>query len=252
MQYAIHSQILVLTQDKIGSPSCSEGKGVTATNQHILKKTMSSTRILSLALCILSLQQQHTNAFTDRLIVRTPRFSTAASFSPKSSTPLNWARPQRDKECREHKALSIPFSGPPVDYRDHNQSWNDDCNLTSQPTSDCFDAAPSQKALLAGIVSAGALGFYALLTMSSPGSWRYFVAGGICAATSHSIPTPIDVIKVRKRHGCVSDAIASEEIDAETSLGISSYFSDSKTGRPFSSIKVIRRSCQRNRQARRI
>jgi hypothetical protein len=31
---------------------------------------------------------------------------------------------------------------------------------------------------------------------SSPGSWRYFLAGGLCAASSHAIPTPVDVIKV--------------------------------------------------------
>ena len=35
-----------------------------------------------------------------------------------------------------------------------------------------------------------------LLAMSSTGSWRYFLAGGICAAVSHSIPTPVDVVKV--------------------------------------------------------
>ena len=27
--------------------------------------------------------------------------------------------------------------------------------------------------------------------------WRYFVAGGVCAATSHGITTPIDVVKTR-------------------------------------------------------
>jgi hypothetical protein len=32
---------------------------------------------------------------------------------------------------------------------------------------------------------------------SSPGSWRYFLAGGLCAASSHALPTPIDVVKVR-------------------------------------------------------
>ena len=27
--------------------------------------------------------------------------------------------------------------------------------------------------------------------------YRYFVAGGVCAATSHGITTPIDVVKTR-------------------------------------------------------
>ena len=39
--------------------------------------------------------------------------------------------------------------------------------------------------------------FAGLLYVSGPGSWRYFAAGGICAATSHAVTTPIDVVKVR-------------------------------------------------------
>lgn len=31
---------------------------------------------------------------------------------------------------------------------------------------------------------------------SGPGSWRYYLAGGICASVSHTITTPIDVVKV--------------------------------------------------------
>lgn len=36
-----------------------------------------------------------------------------------------------------------------------------------------------------------------VLKMSPSGSWRYYLAGGICASTSHAITTPIDVVKVR-------------------------------------------------------
>lgn len=35
-----------------------------------------------------------------------------------------------------------------------------------------------------------------LVLKSGPGSWRYYLAGGICAAISHGITTPVDVIKV--------------------------------------------------------
>ena len=38
---------------------------------------------------------------------------------------------------------------------------------------------------------------FTLLKMSPSGSWRYYLAGGICASTSHAITTPIDVVKVR-------------------------------------------------------
>jgi hypothetical protein len=38
--------------------------------------------------------------------------------------------------------------------------------------------------------------FYFLLAFSGPGAWRFFLAGGLCAAASHAVPTPIDVVKV--------------------------------------------------------
>lgn len=39
--------------------------------------------------------------------------------------------------------------------------------------------------------------FFAIIVASGPGAWRYYLAGGICAATSHSVPVPIDVVKTR-------------------------------------------------------
>ncbi len=52
------------------------------------------------------------------------------------------------------------------------------------------------KVLMAGALFAGACSLYAAIVFTAPGAWRYFAAGGICAAASHSIPTPIDVVKV--------------------------------------------------------
>ena len=40
------------------------------------------------------------------------------------------------------------------------------------------------------------LSFLGLLSASGPGGWRFYLAGGVCAATSHAIATPIDVVKV--------------------------------------------------------
>lgn len=42
--------------------------------------------------------------------------------------------------------------------------------------------------------------FAILLTLLPTGGWRYFLAGGVCASTSHAIATPIDVIKVFMEH----------------------------------------------------
>jgi hypothetical protein len=45
-------------------------------------------------------------------------------------------------------------------------------------------------------VSTLAISSILLVLKSGPGSWRYYLAGGICAAISHGITTPVDVIKV--------------------------------------------------------
>jgi solute carrier family 25 phosphate transporter 3 len=41
--------------------------------------------------------------------------------------------------------------------------------------------------------------FAILMSLSGPGGWRYYVAGGICASVSHAITTPIDVVKTRQQ-----------------------------------------------------
>jgi len=39
----------------------------------------------------------------------------------------------------------------------------------------------------------------AMIAFSGKGAWRYYLAGGICAAFSHAVTTPVDVIKTRKQ-----------------------------------------------------
>lgn len=56
-----------------------------------------------------------------------------------------------------------------------------------------------EKIRIATVLGAAASAFLALVLKSSPGSWRFFLAGGLCAAISHTIPTPVDVVKTRKQ-----------------------------------------------------
>lgn len=49
---------------------------------------------------------------------------------------------------------------------------------------------------LAGIALFLSLAVGAVMKYSPPGCWRYYLAGGICASTSHAMTTPIDVVKV--------------------------------------------------------
>jgi len=57
----------------------------------------------------------------------------------------------------------------------------------------------SDTASLVAFLAAFVVAFYALIHASGPGAWRYYLAGGICAAVSHTIPVPIDVVKTRKQ-----------------------------------------------------
>ena len=51
-----------------------------------------------------------------------------------------------------------------------------------------------------GIFSSGTVLLLALLMqVSGAGAWRYYLAGGVCAAVSHAIPVPVDVVKTRKQ-----------------------------------------------------
>jgi len=54
---------------------------------------------------------------------------------------------------------------------------------------------------VAGMLMASTL----LVISSGAGAWRYYLAGGICAAVSHSFTTPVDVIKTRQQ---IDDSLA--------------------------------------------
>ena len=53
-----------------------------------------------------------------------------------------------------------------------------------------------EKTMALTVLIASIASFSSLILFSGAGSWRYFMAGGICAAFSHSLTTPIDVVKV--------------------------------------------------------
>ena len=48
-------------------------------------------------------------------------------------------------------------------------------------------------------LSAMVAAFVGLVTISGPSAWKYYLAGGLCAAASHVVPVPIDVVKTRKQ-----------------------------------------------------
>lgn len=68
---------------------------------------------------------------------------------------------------------------------------------TEATTPPCLSFA--EKLKLGIISSTSILLLLKLYQLSGNGIWRYYLAGGLCAAISHTVPVPIDVIKTRKQ-----------------------------------------------------
>ena len=97
------------------------------------------------------------------------------------------------QKIRRHSAIPRPSENPSVEQ---NKSWEEVITHVPPPSVDHDEITRKDKVVLATTTGLAAFAMYTLLRLSSIGCWRYFVAGGICAATSHAIPTPLDVIKV--------------------------------------------------------
>jgi hypothetical protein len=81
-----------------------------------------------------------------------------------------------------------------------SSSTNENQNHTLSSTSTrLFMTTQEQITLtISTMVLLGALA--SLILISGQGAWRFYLAGGLCAAISHGITTPIDVVKVRRTH----------------------------------------------------
>ncbi len=97
----------------------------------------------------------------------------------------------------ENKEIRVSFEGslePPLVETDLHSISTHNHDVKSE-TSD-MTARKQERAFLARVSVLFSIVVFSLLKMSPSGSWRYYLAGGICASTSHAITTPIDVVKV--------------------------------------------------------
>jgi Mitochondrial carrier protein len=122
-----------------------------------------------------------------------PSFSNAlVSRSVRPLHLLNVNRVTKKRKSAEHSALYNPRHHSPLDNILIPSS------TALQPKQQQHDhITPFDKTMVIGFIGVFGSILYKFVTNSAPGSWRYFLAGGLCAASSHAIPTPIDVIKVR-------------------------------------------------------
>jgi hypothetical protein len=138
----------------------------------------------------------------------------ARSFSPQASAPFSLHRrrlPGVQRNPCQHRrnryncnfALGVPASRlDPVDIHggddsisagEQQVSWN-----LVQKDTPAHEHMSRKYQILLGLAPVGSiLAFTGLVKLSGPGAWRYYLAGGICAAASHAFPVPIDVVKTR-------------------------------------------------------
>jgi hypothetical protein len=131
------------------------------------------------------------SAFSGRLFIlhpsRTPSIVLAA--------PTHQTRSYQQRHTpQRHNALLYTAGGPSLEQ---NKSWEELITQVPTPTADHENITTVDKIALTASVGLAASAVCAIITLS-PGCWRYFVAGGVCAATSHAIATPVDVVKVSK------------------------------------------------------
>jgi hypothetical protein len=128
------------------------------------------------------------SAFSGRLLHPSRAPSIVASPTHQTRSYQQRHNPQR------HNALSYTAGDPSLQEK---KSWEEVITQVPTPTVDHDHITTVDKISLTASVGLAASAVYAILILS-PGCWRYFVAGGVCAATSHAIATPVDVVKVSK------------------------------------------------------
>ena len=135
-----------------------------------------------------------------------PSSSTSAlGLTDKQSTPdetidANRDTTVNDEESQTHEKnqmSNVLFEGSASPLIETDLAPISTNIIDSKPKT-CDTATREQgRAFLARVSVLFAVLVLAVLQISPSGAWRYYLAGGICASTSHAITTPIDVVKVR-------------------------------------------------------
>lgn len=119
------------------------------------------------------------------------RTSSTASSSSSSSSSSTENQKDDLEEVGEEVSWEDVVLPHHVDLSSKVSTWT--------PVSHHDDITVTDKLVLALSLSIAILLLAGLISASGPGGWRYYLAGGTCAAASHTIPVPIDVVKTRKQ-----------------------------------------------------
>lgn len=120
--------------------------------------------------------------------------SQATSSSPDTTVATTFLFSGLDRVNGDATLRSTETQEPSQTHSNHHHNYS----LNSSPSSTVIHdhLTMNDKLVVAATTLVGIVGFTVLVLASGPGAWRYYLSGGVCAATSHAIPTPIDVVKV--------------------------------------------------------
>mmetsp|Transcript_2714 Transcript_2714/g.3958 ORF Transcript_2714/g.3958 Transcript_2714/m.3958 type:complete len:463 (-) Transcript_2714:117-1505(-) len=161
--------------------------------------------------------RQHTRPLRTHI----SRFDTTSSTIRKNTGSFTCWQPssKKDYHCGRVAASSASMDGESSDQSSNNNdvivqtSTHTDANTNSNQLAVNGDSSSStfkstdddetitrKDSITISLTAVGViLAFVGLISAGGPGAWRYYLAGGICAASSHAITTPIDVVKTRQQ-----------------------------------------------------
>ena len=126
-------------------------------------------------------------------------FAASTGSTGGKSLNIDFSNDSHDEDELLWECIVDPMSCDEcTDYVGHHkETANDGINWAMKEEEDLDKVTLQDKISMAATGTAVFASFALLIAISGPGSWRFFLAGGLCAAASHAIPTPLDVVKVR-------------------------------------------------------
>ncbi|KAL7580800.1 hypothetical protein ACA910_001078 [Epithemia clementina (nom. ined.)] len=109
---------------------------------------------------------------------------------------MTWEHVLLPQGLEEECVGTAKTNGADYNSKDENDDEDQRCKIVGLEPQDPSEVL-MDKIVLGG--SAFAILGLVVLMIRGTGDWRYYLSGGICAAFSHLIPVPVDVIKTRKQ-----------------------------------------------------
>ncbi|GKZ01164.1 hypothetical protein MPSEU_001067800 [Mayamaea pseudoterrestris] len=137
------------------------------------------------------------SSFKSLFVLTLLHLQLSDAFIPRSTLP------RRDMRIRKQLLTSRILSNGNDDYIKQSIEGTEELNYKNsyllQQESPLPVVASSDKLKLAFITCSSVFMLIKLYSISGAGAWRYYIAGGLCAAISHTVPLPLDVLKTRKQ-----------------------------------------------------